>query len=233
MTAQQIRAALLPSFPDAGTMEKYITKWGSEQKLWEFRTRIGAVSLATLAADYYADALHSIWQKLSKSYRDAGLQRLAGLSGVSRGRIKDMYPHTGQTTGGYTLNIDCQVAILEAIGNKPTPTTFNQGPNLPLNPATGKLEYPLRVNEVYTVLTGGGQGQKNYIFDNNGMGIAEVDFGNHGGDAVSGHCHPFGIPGMVNFAHHNAGGVHLGLVEYPVIWRQLPVGVAPQTAIGT
>jgi hypothetical protein len=231
MTADQIRAALLPLFPDAGKMEKYIKQWGSPQALWEFKNRIGNAELTTLAADYHADMLHSIWQKLSKSYRDNGLKKLAGLSGVSRGRIKDMYPHTGQAKGGYELNVDCQVAILEAIGNKPTPTTFQNGANLPMA-ASGKLEYPLRANQVYTVLTGAGAGQKNYIFDNNGMGIAEVDFGNHGGDAVSGHCHPFGIPGAVNFAHHNAGGVHLGLVEYPVIWRQLPGGVNPQTPIG-
>jgi len=232
MTEQQKRAALQGQLPDAGKLTKYIQQWGSVDKLYAFMKAIGDANFATLTADYYADKLKNLYDALAQGIRTAAMQKLAGLSQVSRDRIRDMYPHVDTKGGGYELNTNAQAAVLTALVWNGPFAAHQSGANLAMNPQ-GLLQDPNRANQLYTVLTGGGQGQKNYIFDSSGMGVAEVDFGNHGGDAVSGHCHPFGLPGCVAFAHHNAGGVHLGLNDYPIAWRALPGGVQPQTAIGT
>jgi hypothetical protein len=110
--------------------------------------------------------------------------------------------------------------------------THQSGANIPLNPASGLLGDATRANQLYTVQSAANTAQKNYIFDAQGICVAEVDFGNHGGDAVSGHCHPFGLPGCVAFAHHNAGGVHLGRAEYPQTWQAIPGGWAYAVQLG-
>lgn len=219
LTAAQKRAGLLPLFPDAGRLASWEADFKGIDKLCAFRQEIGDAALQRLAATFaYGGPVRALASKLSAPYRVTGLQLLANMSAVTRGRIAALPPESGEV-------------ILTTILTNGNPNNFQQGPNLPPNPVTGLLVDPARPNTVYTVIPVAAA-QKNYIFDGAGVCVAEVDFGNHGGDAVSGHCHVFPIPGRVNLAHHNEGGIHVGLVEYPVLWRTLPVGVNPATAIG-
>ena len=231
-TAQEtlLLQAMLPA-PLLGRLNGYITAWGDTTKLLAFTRRIGAGAFATLVADYYGDKLFNMYMAVPALLRDNAMITLAGLSAITRGRIADIYPHVVINGGGYLLNTIAQAAIMEALlfGGIVLPPL--SGPNIPLNPVTGLLGDPTRANQLYTVLSAGA-GQKNYIFNAAGICIAEVDFGNHGGDAVSGHCHPFGLPGCVAFAHHNAGGVHVHAGEYPAAWATLPVGILPAVQLG-
>ncbi len=225
----QKRAAIANQIADASKLAKYIQQWGGVAKLYAFMKAVGDANFGLIAADYFAEKLFSLYETLPKDIRIGALQKLAGLSQVSRQRVRDMYPHVDWKMGGYAANTSAQACVLKALCLNAALTHAN-GANLPLN-VSGLLEYALRANQVYTVEPAANVAQKNYIFDGAGVCVAEVDFGNHGGDAVSGHCHVFGIPGAVAFAHHNLGGIHLGINEYPIGWQAVGVAV-PQTAIG-
>lgn len=230
---QAQRTALAQQLPDPGKLNKYIQQWGGVSKLYAFMHAIGAANFATLANDYHPDKLRGVYLDLPEQLRVQAMQILANLSNVERLRIRDLYPHVVTNEGGYALNTMAQASVLEALSIQGPFAAHLSGANIPLNPVTGLLGDITRANQLYTVLAAPASAQKNYVFNSVGICVAEVDFGNHGGDAVSGHCHPFGLPGCVAFAHHNAGGVHLSLTGYPIAWRALPALVAPAVPLGT
>jgi hypothetical protein len=220
LDAAQKRANLLPRFPNAARLDNWEADFKGIDKLYKFREEAGDLVLQRLAATFtYGGPVRALESELPGGQRLAGLQTFAGFSPTTRTRVG-------------ALPASSQAAILVAILDNPNPNNFQSGPNLPPSPATGKLVDATRPNTVYTVLDAVGNANKNYILDVGGVCVAEVDFGNHGGDAVSGHCHVFPIPGVVALAHHNEGGIHVGLVEYPAIWRTTPAGVNPAQAIG-
>jgi RHS repeat-associated protein len=87
-------------------------------------------------------------------------------------------------------------------------------------------------NSVYTKSDKSGQvAVQNTIYDENGIAIGQVDFKNHGGNAVSGHGHIIDPPGNLS-SGHGPGAVHLEPGAVPQGWGVIPPGMQPSTPIG-
>ncbi|HEX8674702.1 MAG TPA: hypothetical protein VF710_22565 [Longimicrobium sp.] len=88
-------------------------------------------------------------------------------------------------------------------------------------------------NTVLTELNGAGNAVRNLVFNAAGNCCAEVNFANHGGGAVSGHAHVYGVMCIPHTGHHAYGTPHVDMADYRAVWRQLPVGIMPATPLGT
>jgi hypothetical protein len=87
-------------------------------------------------------------------------------------------------------------------------------------------------NYCVTELNPAGAAVRNLLFSAAGNCVAEINFANHGGTAVSGHAHVYPVMCVPLTGHHAMGTPHIMMADYPAVWRQLPVGVAPATALG-
>jgi len=77
-----------------------------------------------------------------------------------------------------------------------------------------------------------GNATRNLIFSALGNCVAENNYANHGGTAVSGHAHVYPIKCVPLTGHHVMGTPHINMADYPMSWRQLSAGVNPATALG-
>lgn len=84
-----------------------------------------------------------------------------------------------------------------------------------------------------TELNPAGAAVRNLIFSAAGNCVSEVNFANHGGTSVSGARTYLSQMCVPLTGHHAMGTPHVDMADYPAVWRQLPGGVNPATALGT
>ena len=206
---------------------RYLEAFGGVEKMFDFRQQIGSGTLQTLVANYYPDLLLDLKKDLST----AELQFLAGLS-------------ANALQGLRSISIDWQKKILRVLRDTaPVATAVMAlpGGGVAVPPATPGLPAPLSqttqyvalANTVITERDDNNDATRNLIFNALGVCVAEVNFDNHGGTAVSGHLHPYPVWSMPITGHHISGTPHIDMADYPALWRALPIGVNPRTALGT
>ena len=205
----------------------YIQKFGSVDKMFDFRQQIGSPALRTLVANYYPDKLHG----LSTDLNTAQLQFLGGLTAPTLVALRD-------------FKFDWVKAIIKVLRDTaPVATAITPLPGGAVGAPAATAGVPARVDQtaqhmnlVNTVVTernAAGQATRNLIFNALGVCVAEVNFANHGGTAVSGHLHAYPVWAMPCTGHHASGTPDIPMVDYPALWRALPGGVAPMRALGT
>jgi len=224
-TAQQKQLAFAPCFAAARKpMQDYIDRLTVDE-LFNLHTAIGAGSLTRLAASFYPDLLYSLKRDLTS----AELTQLAAMGANTLQSFGEMAP-------------DWIKGMLRVIRAPAPVNSHNSAPGglpalagLVLN-ANGALDQtssqPTLVNSVVTERNGQGNATRNLIFDASGNCVAEVNFANHGGTAVSGHAHVYPITCVPITGHHASGTPHIDMADYPAAWRQLTGGVNPATALG-
>jgi hypothetical protein len=209
-----------------GTLNQYIQAFGSVNTLWAFYTAVGAGTFATLGLHYHPDQMKS----LKNTWTTADLQRLVGLSALT-------------LTGLESVSLDWQDRMLRVLRDTlPNATAVTPRPSgVPLVPAAtvGVLAHVDQTaqhlnlaNTVVTERNNNGVATRNLIFNGLGVCVAEVNFDNHGFNAVSGHLHVYPVWAMPITGHHISGTPEFQMADYPALWRALPVGVNPRTALG-
>jgi hypothetical protein len=227
-TRAQKQAALMGTLGAARKpLARYVEAFGGVDQLFDFRQQIGAAILTTLGTHYFPDILLN----LRNSLNTAELQQLAGLSAVTLTGLRD-------------ISVDWQKKMLRVVRDTlPTATALTPSPDglVVIPPATAGV--PARIdqtaqhmgliNTVVTERNNDGTAGRNLIFNGLGVCVAEVNYGNHGGTAVSGHLHVYPVWALPITGHHASGVPHFAMADYPALWRALPAGVAAARALGT
>lgn len=205
--------------------QNYVDKLGLDTIVAMFN--VSAANLTRLVTAFYPDQLYSL-------RRD--------LSAVQMNQLTAMQAGTLNSLGNVTA--DWVKAMLNVI-NTANPANFanTAAGGLPagivgvLANNNGAIDQTSTqaalVNYCITELNAGGAAVRNLIFSAAGNCVSEVNFANHGGTAVSGHAHVYPIMCVPLTGHHAMGTPHVDMADYPAVWRQLPGGVNPATALGT
>jgi hypothetical protein len=204
----------------------YIQSFGSVNALWAFYSALGAGAFTTLGLHYYPDQMKS----LKNNWTTPELQQLVGLSALT-------------LTGLESVSLDWQHRMLRVLRDTlPNATAVTPRPNgLALVPAAtvGVLAHVDQTaqhlnlaNTVVTERNNNGVATRNLVFNGLGVCVAEVNFDNHGFNAVSGHLHVYPVWAMPITGHHISGTPEFAMADYPALWRALPVGVNPRTPLG-
>jgi hypothetical protein len=222
----QKQAAFAPCFAAAPKpLVNYVTAMAIDP-IYNLFVAIGAPALTQLATAFYPDKLKSLVKDLT--HQELG--RLGAMNIATLQSLNQMVPSWVKS-------------MLRVIGG-PAPVTFhNSAPGglpavvgLVLN-ANGALDQTSTKaalpSTVITEINGGGAATRNLIFNVSGNCVAEVNFGNHGGTAVSGHAHVYPITCVPITGHHGMGTPHVDMADYPAVWRTLTGGVLPATPLGT
>lgn len=220
LSAQQKRTALTPCFVGAlKPLQDYENRMTLDT-LYTLYSGVGAVRLTRLASSFYPDKLYS----LNRDLTTAELTQLANMGIATLRSFGQMVPSWVK-------------ALLRVIRGPVPIQFFDPAPDGVLLNPNGTLDQtstqPLLMSSVVTERNGAGAVTRNLIFDGAGNCVAEVNFANHGGTAVSGHAHVYPILCVPITGHHAMGTPHVDMADYPAVWRQLPVGAAPATALGT
>lgn len=220
----QITALLAPAFAGARKpFQQYVDKV-TLLELYRAYMALTAATLTQLAAAFFPEQLKLL-------LRDLTQQELGHLGGMNLATRQSL----GQMNGPW-------VKAMLRILNAPPPTVFADfqlgavPPAYVVN-ANGALEQtstqPGLQNTVLTERTAAAIASRNLIFDAAGNCVAEINFANHGGTAVSGHAHVYPVACVPLTGHHGMGTPHVDMADYPPAWRTLPGGVNPGTPLGT
>lgn len=226
LTPAQKQTAMMPAFNNPRKpMQSYIDKIGVDT-LYSMYTS-SAPTLTLLVTAFYPDQLYSL-------RRDLSAAQLARVSGM----------HAATLNSLSSMSVDWIKSMINVITNT-TPTVFvnTQAGALPVGiagviaNANGAIDQTSTqtalANYCVTELNGAGNAVRNLIFSGVGNCVAEVNFANHGGTAVSGHAHVYPTMCVPITGHHVSGTPHIDMADYPAVWRQLPNGVNPATQLGT
>lgn len=223
--AQQL-AAITPCFAGAKKPLAAYLALSPLDGLHKLYTAVGgAPRMTRLAASFFPDQLKSLRLDLTS-------MELTHLGGMTIATLQSFTQMTPQWVK----------ALLRTI-TSPVPTVFV---NLPVGGAAGIVGLVLNnngaldqtstqnvlANTLLTELNAVGAATRNLIFNASGNCVGEINFANHGGTAVSGHAHVYPILCMPLTGHHVMGTPHIDMADYPAVWRQLPVAVAPVTVLG-
>ena len=191
--------------------------------LFKIHQDLGANDFTKLVNAFYPDQVRSLHKGVSG-------QELAQLAAMSAGTLNSL---------GQLASPDWVKALLREIAGT-TPQHFVQVPPIPVGVIqnnNGNIDQTSTQAQLQdscvTELNGNGDAVRNLIFSAAGNCVAEVNFANHGGTAVSGHAHVYPIKCVPITGHHVMGTPHVDMADYPALWRQLPMGVNPHTALGT
>ncbi len=227
-SAAQKQAALMATLGAARKpLARYIETFGGADSLFAFHQQIGAAALTTLGQHYFPDLLLN----LKNSLTVADLQQLAGLSLVTLTGLRD-------------VSIDWQKKMLRVLRDTmPNATAITPPPNGAVLVPAATAGVPAHIeltaqhmnliNTVVTERNNDGAASRNLIFNVLGVCVAEVNFANHGGTAVSGHLHVYPVWAMPITGHHISGVPHFAMADYPVLWRAMPPNVVVARALGT
>ena len=228
MNDAQKRALMTPHLAGAkGTLNEYVDSFGSVSTLYNFYQQVGAVPFATLGLHYYPDQMKSI----KNNWTGPEITQLTGLSALTLTALE-------------AVSLDWQKSMLRVLRDTlPTATALTPPPNgaMLVPGATGGVparvdqtaQHMNLVNTVVTERNNAGNATRNLIFNSLGVCVAEVNFDNHGFNAVSGHLHVYPVWAMPITGHHISGTPEFQMADYPVLWRALPGGVNPMRALGT
>lgn len=224
LTPAQQQTAMTPCFLHARkTIQSYIDKLGLDTLYAMYKA--SAATLTSLVTAFFPDQIYSL-------RRDLSAQEMAQLSAMRPGTLNSL----GNVTPDWVKS------MLKVINNT-TPTQFVNTAAGGLPPglmgiianANGAIDQTSTqaslVNHCVTELNGAGAAVRNLIFSNAGNCVAEVNFANHGGTAVSGHAHVYPIMCVPLTGHHAMGTPHVERFDYPVVWRQLAGGINPATPL--
>lgn len=226
LTSAQKQAAMTPCFVTARKLiQNYIDKIGLDT-LYSMYTA-SAPTLTLLVTAFYPDQLYSLRRDLSAAEMTqlSGMRAatLNSLGNVSADWVKSMLRVISNTTPATFVN-----TVAGALPAGIAGVTANNNGAIDQTSTQAAL-----VNHCITELNPAGAAVRNLIFSNAGNCVAEVNFANHGGTALSGHAHVYPIMCVPLTGHHAMGTPHIERLDYPVVWRQLPVGVNPATALDT
>ena len=192
-------------------------------KLFALYQAAGGMNFRNLVTSLHPDILNSLVRDLTSQQ----IMVFAAFDAGTRGSLKSL------------VSPDWLKAIIR-ITSAPPPATFVTTAALPagiVNNNNGILDQtaiqPALQDTVVTELNPAGNATRNLIFNADGRCVGEINFANHTGTAVSGHAHIYPVASMPLTGHHIMGTPHFVMGDYPAIWRTLPVGVNPQTPLGT
>jgi len=217
------QTAITPCFAQARKpLADYIRLVSIDALYTIYTAPFGPARLTSLVRGFFPDQLRSLQRDLTGPELLAlgamNLNTLQSLGQMTPGWVKAMLR---TITGTLIVNFHTWplppgvVVVLNA--NHALDQTSTQ-PGLP--------------SSIVTELNGAGAAVRNLIFNAAGNCVGEINFANHGGTAVSGHAHVYPITCVPLTGHHAMGTPHIDMADYPAIWRQLPAGVAPATALG-
>ena len=196
------------------TYAQYETAFGSKAALYNLFQSLGQAR----------------FQRLLCLFPDQAKSLSVGLTALELQAVTNMSAAT--VTSLREVNAMWIKNALRIIGNVTAPVAA------PATVAPGAVNQtatdPTRANQVVTEVTPGTNlAPRNLIFDANGTCVAEINFGNHGGTATSGHAHVYPVAGMPITGHHVSGTPHFGNGDYPAIWRALPGVIQPARQLWT
>lgn len=226
LNAVQKQAHLAPQFAGARKpLANYISKIGLD-RLYDVQNGPGGANLTRLSTAFHPDVLYSFINGLTAPE----LQRFSQMNQPTLNSMSTMMPPWVK-------------AMLRTI-SAPVPALFVTVPpggpagmaGVILN-ANGAIEQTSTqiafANTLVTELVAPGICTRNLIFSAAGNCVAEINFDNHGGTAVSGHAHVYPVMCIPSTGHHAIGTPHVDMTDYPLTWRQLPGGVNPRRVLGT
>ncbi len=183
---------------------QYETAFGSKANLYNLFQSLGQARFQRLVQCMFPDQAKSVHVGLTA----LELQAMTSMSAATLTSLRE-------------VNATWIKNALRIIGNLTAPVAA------PATVAPGAVNQtatdPTRANQVVTeVNVGTNLCPRNLIFDATGTCVAEINFGNHGGTATSGHAHVYPVAGMPITGHHVSGTPHFGNGDYPAAWRTLP-----------
>lgn len=191
--------------------------------LFTIDQRLGAGNFSKMVHAFYPDKFKSLYKGLT----GPEFSQLAGMHAATLNSLGELASPEWVKT---VLRIISATVPVNFITVPPAP-----GPGILTNHA-GNVDQTstqnLLVNTCVTELNPAGNATRNLIFSALGNCVAEINFANHGGSAVSGHAHVYPIKCVPLTGHHVMGTPHINMADYPMTWRQLPAGVNPATALG-
>lgn len=190
---------------------KYEQSMGSHQALYTLFTTLGRVRFQNLVGNLFPDQIKSLARGLTR----AELTTVSGMTAATLGSLS-------------AVNASWIKSTLRTVANINPPLGAQIAPNTLSQTASHLAHANTVVTEVIL-----GRSPRNLIFDGSGNCVAEINFGNHGGTATSGHAHIYPVHSMPITGHHISGVPHFGNHDYPAGWRALPVGVVPARALWT
>ena len=208
LTSQQFQALFNNAAKAYALYEK---AFGDQKSLYAVYQRLGQVQFLNLVNNLYPDQVKSLVKGLAHN-------ELTAVATMSAGTVASLS----------AVNATWIKGVLTTIANVNPPAGAQIAPNT-LSQTNTQLAH---ANTVVTEVNAGFS-PRNLIFDANGLCVAEINFGNHGGTATSGHAHVYPVKCMPITGHHISGVPHFGNGEYPAGWRALPAGVAPAQALWT
>jgi len=190
----------------------YEKKFGGQDPLYALFQKVGQTRFQRLIQGLYPDQLNSVNSGLSttelQALGDMSVATLTSLREVNASWIKNVLRIIG--------------TVAPTISVQAAPSTVDQ-----------TTHDPTRANQLVTEVNAANAAPRNLIFDARGVCVAEINFGNHGGTATSGHAHIYPVSAMPITGHHVSAVPHFGNGDYPASWRNLPPGIAPARALWT
>jgi hypothetical protein len=194
---------------------QYEQVFGGKAALYNLYQSLGQPRFQRLVQCMYPDLVKS----MSTGLTALELQTVTGMTAATLTSLREVNAAWIKGALRIIANVTAPVAAPATVA----PSTVNQTAT---NPALA--------NQVVTeVNPGTNLVPRNLIFDANGTCVAEINFGNHGGTATSGHAHVYPVAGMPITGHHVSGTPHFGNGDYPAIWRALPGHLAPARVLWT
>lgn len=219
----QIATLLAPVFAGARKpYQQYVDKI-TLQVLYRMYMTLTAATLTPLATAFYPDQLKLLLRDLTR-------QELTHLAAMNVATLQSFSE----------MNTPWVRSMLRIIASPP-PTVFadfllGAVPPAYLVNANGVLDQtstqPALQDTVLTERRNATTAVRNLVFNAAGNCIAEINFANHGGTAVSGHAHVYPVMCVPLTGHHAMGTPHVDGADCPAAWGNLPGGVLPLIPLG-